>query len=771
MTTVACRWVGRGIPQIDIDQKLNGSAEYVADLRVPGMLHGAIVRAPIAHGRILHIDTARAWKVPGVRAIVLGSELPIRSFGPYIPDWVVLARDKVLHVGDEVAAVAATTPEAAKHAAELVQVAYEELPAVFDPRVVIAGGGPPIHDESPDNVAYRFAIERGDVAAAMDSADRVFSDTYETSRIYHGYLEPIGCVAVYEAGRFLLHVPTHIPFRARLTYAAALGVPVDHVQLRIPEIGGSFGAKYEMNAPIIAAVLAERAGAPVRILFDREEDAANAHPRPGFIFHHTIAIDDQGRFVARMTDVLGTAGARTYWSPVVIATAVHRVDSLYHFGSMSGVGRLVYTNECPTTCMRGFGNAEALFGIEQLIDHIANEIGDDPVELRRRNAVCEGDTTLHGWRISSSKLRNCLDRVVELSGYAERRHKPDVARLVEGGVLRGIGLAIAHHVSGYRTILRDYDGSSAILRLGGDGSIAVFIGEPDIGQGERTVVAQLVAERLGVNPDVVAVHNSDTALSPASVGTLASRAATMSGMAVLAACDHAINLLVEHLADQWSVGAGAIEFTDGRFVVADDGSGAPRTATLGEVLKLFAIVNCGLPLLAQGVHRPPTEIPDANGYGNPSAAYPFAAHVAEIEVDVETGQVRVSRYWAVHDSGTILNPSTARGQVVGGIAQGIGWALTEEVVCRDGRVRNPNFLDYRIPGAGDIPAVDVEFVAGYEPNGPMGAKSLAEVAINPVIAAIANAFFDATGVRPHEMPLSPERVWELLRLSDVGVGA
>jgi CO/xanthine dehydrogenase Mo-binding subunit len=754
------RWVGRAIPQIDIEAKLRGQTEYVGDLSVPNMVPAAIVRSPVAHGRIRRIDTSRAERVPGVLAVATAADAPDIAFGPYTPDWEILARRKVRFVGDEVAAVAALDDETARYAAGLVEVDIEELPPVFDPFDAMELGEPVLWDEHPNNVSTTFTIERGDVASAFEDADLVLEDVYATSRMYHAYLEPIGVIAQYERGSYLLHVPSHIPYRARQTYAAALGVTLDKVRLVVPPIGGSFGAKYEMNTPLIAALLARKAGRPVRILFGREEDAAYEHPRPPFVFRNRIAVRADGTFVGRETDVVGVAGARTYWSPAIVATAVHRVDSLYNFRSMRGRGRLVYTNEPPTTAMRGFGNAEALFGIEQMIDEIGERLRIDPVELRLRNAVKEGETSLHGWYISSSKLPECIHRARQMSDYDNRRRAQPPQPHERKGVLRGTGFAIGHHVSGYRAILADYDGSSAILRLGGDGSIQLFVGEPDIGQGHVTILAQLVADELGLNPSDVQVHGIDSALSPAAVGTLASRAATMSGMAVLEATADARRKLVGFVSEQWQVAESAVTWDDGMLV---DSSGVHESLTLRQALHQFGVANCGLPLLAQGVHHPKTVMPDATKYGNASPAYPFAAHVAEVEVDCDTGQVAVVGYWAAHDSGTILNPQTARGQVLGGIAQGLGWALMEDVIMKDGVVRNPNFLDYRIPGAGDMPpVVQVEFVEGYEPNGPQGAKSVGEVALNPVIAAIANAVYNATGLRCKDMPISSERLWRYL---------
>lgn len=763
--TAAQGWVGRAIPQVDIEAKLRGQTEYIGDLRLPNMAHAAIVRSTVAHGRIRGIDTSRAERVPGVLAVATAADAPEVKFGPYTPDWEILARHKVRFIGDEVAAVAAIDEPTARYAASLVEVDVEELPAVFDPFAALAEGGPVIWDEYADNVSTLFTIERGDTRAAFDAADLVVDDVYATSRMYHAYLEPIGVIAHYVDGVHVLHVPSHIPYRARQTYSAALGLPLDKVRLVVPPIGGSFGAKYEMNTPLIAALLSRKAGVPVRILFGRDEDAAYHRPRPPFVFRNRIAVRADGTFLGRETDVVGIAGARTYWSPATVATAVHRPDSLYNFNAMTGRGRLVYTNESPTTAMRGFGNAEALFGIEQMIDEIAERLDVDPVEMRRRNIVQEGETSLHGWYISSSKLPACIERVSEMSGFADRRRaRPPATAGERVGKLRGTGIALGHHVSGYRPILPDYDGSSAILRLGPDGSIQLYVGEPDVGQGHVTVMAQLAADELGVAPSEVKVQGIDSAFSPAAVGTLASRAATMAGMATVAAGADARRKLVAFAAEQWGVPETAVSWQAGTLT---DTTGANEPFTLRQALHRYGVVNCGLPLLATGVHHPKTVMPDATKYGNASAAYPFAAHVAEVEVDCDTGQISVIGYWAAHDSGTVLNPQTARGQVLGGIAQGLGWALMEDVIMSEGVVRNPNFLDYRIPGAGDMPdGVEVEFVDAYEPNGPRGAKSLGEVALNPVVAAIANAVYNATGLRCKDLPISPERMWRYLHLGE-----
>lgn len=756
------RWVGRKVRQLGIEDKLRGATRYVGDIHPAGLLHAAVVRSTVAHGIIRSVDTSLALRVPGVRAVVTAADAPRTAFGPHAPDWRIFAEDRVRYIGDEIAAVAATSPEAAREAAALVKVDIEPLPAVFDPVEALAEGAPSLWDHAMQNAAMRFDIDRGDVEAAFAAADLIVEGSFETNRIYHAYLEPIGVIAeAHDDDHYTLTVPTHIPYKARLTYATALGIHPSRIRMIVPPIGGSFGAKYEMLEPLIVAVLSRAAGgSPVRLAYEREEDGMIERSRPPFRFEHRMAVDRDGIFLGRTTSVVGTAGARVFWSPSILATAVHRPDSLYRFRSMSGNGVLAYTNEIPTTAMRGFGNAEALFGIEQMIDEVAERLDIDPIDLRLRNAVEAGERTLHGWLISSSELPACLSRVDELSGFLARRNGPAGSGRGGTGVRRGLGIAIAHHVSGYKPILKEFDGSSAIVRIGGDGNVSIMVGEPDLGQGGQTVLAQAVADRLGCTPSDIDVVGIDSALSPDSVGTLASRATTMSVYAAVEAATNARERLTTFVAGRWDLPVNELEWQGATLQHA----GSSRSCSFREAAFDYQSVHCGLPVIGEGVHVPDTENLDASKYGNPSVAYPFAAHVAEVEVDCATGQARVIGYWAVQDSGTIINPATARSQVLGAIAQGIGWALMEDVVIDEGRVRNPNFLDYRIPGAGDMPEQTVvEFVDGFEPKGPLGAKSLAEAAINPTIAAIANAIHDATGVRVRSLPAGPELVWNLLQ--------
>lgn len=752
--------VGQPLPQVDSIEKARGLTQYLQDLSVPGMIYGAIARSQTPHARIKAVDTSRAERLPGVRAVITAKDCPGILFGPQKPeDWEILCRDKVRYVGDEVAAVAAISPEAAEEAAALVGVDYEELPAVYDPFEAMKPGAPVLWEQFPDNIAYRFHIERGDAEAALAGAAHVFEHDFYTGRFYHAPMEPMGSIVQYHAaGSYTMWAPTHIPFRSRMTYSRGLGVSIDKIRIIVPPFGGSFGMKYELNVNCIAALLARKSGQPVKIFLNREDDISTGHPRMGLHFHFRVGTDRNGRFLGKEARVVGSGGARTFWTPPVLSTACYRIDSLYHFQNVRTEGFLVYTNQSPATCFRGFGNAEACTAMETLIDALAEKIGADPIELRRINGVKAGDVSMHGWRIASCGFRECLDHVESASDFRRRKTPPPVPP--RRGTVRGIGLAAGNHISGNRIIINEYDGASAQVRVGFEGHVTVIVGEPDIGQGMNTVFAQIAAEVLDL--PVAAVHSLpvDTQTSPHGVGTLGSRGTAIAGKAVELAARDARRKLLSVAASLLSVGPDDVTLRDGKAVVMDHPERTVPVATLGQE---YVSRHGGAFLIGHGDFSPPTEIPDATKYGNLSAAYVFGAHVAEVEVDVETGNVRVVRYWAVHDSGTIINPSTAAGQVHGGVAQGIGAALLEEVTLKDGRVTNPNFLDYRIPGFQDIPKMYVKFVETVDPFGPFGAKSIGESSLNPAAAAVCNAIYNAVGVRVHQIPVTPQRLWQLMQ--------
>ncbi|EOS57362.1 xanthine dehydrogenase family protein molybdopterin-binding subunit [Paenibacillus barengoltzii] len=732
---------------LDLKSKLEGQTRYLHDLNFPGQLVGAIYRSPLAHARIKRINVDKARQVEGVLAVITADDVPNHKYGPTkFKDWNILARNRVLFIGDEIAAVAAETKEAAEQALALIEVELEPLEGVFDPEAAMAPGAPQIHEDVELNRPMKVDVSRGDVEAGKQKAAVVKGGRYISNRIYQGHLEPVGAIAHWsEEEGITIWAPSHIPYRAREAYAAGFGLPEDKVRIIVPPIGGSFGAKYVLKVHVIAAALAMATGRHVKIILDRYEDMITAHPRVPLTFDIEIGADAEGNFVYKDLTVYADAGARVYWSPNVIATACTRPDNIYHFHNVKSTGYLVYTNNSPTTCMRGFGNAEMLFAVESVIDEIALELGMDPAELRLKNIVHAGDTTLHGYRLDTCNLEACIEKVKELSGWERRNELPPY---------RGLGLAVANHVSGFRAIDPRFDGSTAVIRVKPGGFVEVETGEIELGQGMSMTYARIASRVLGIPEDGILVKSGDTGRYPFGIGTLASRSTVMGGNAVQKAAEALVGE-IEKLAVE-ALGEGAV-FKDG--VVQYSG----KTYSLGDVADWFRARHAGEELTVKESYVPDTELPDATYFGHPSPNYPFAAHVAEVEVDPDTGRTKVVGYWAVHDSGMIIHETMAKGQVLGAVAQGIGWVTMEDLIVQEGRVMNPSMMDYRMPGAKDMPDVQVHFVQEADPHGPFGAKSLGEVALDPVPGAIANAIAHATGRRGYVLPLSAERVWKSLQ--------
>ncbi len=731
----------------DFPAKISGRTQYVDDLHLPGELYGGIVRSPHPYAKITRVDIREAQQVAGVKAVITGDNVPHHAYGPTVyKDWNILACEKVLFVGDEVVAIAADSRDALRQALDKVVVEYEALEPILNPHAALQPGAAVLHEAVPDNRPVKIEFERGDVDKAFAQAYIVRSGRYTTNRIYHGHLEPIAVIANWdEQDGLTLWAGSHIPYRARETYAAAFGLPEEKVRINVPPIGGSFGAKYVLKVHVIAAALSMRAGAPVRIALDRYEDMLTAHPRVPLEIDIRIAADKDGHFLGKDVVVYGDAGARIYWSPNVLASACTRADSLYQFHNVRAKGNLCYTNNSPTTCMRGFGNAEMLFAVENVIDEIAEGLGMDPAQLRLQNIVHKGDTTIGGYHLDSCELEACIRQVITLSGWARRR---DFKKY------HGLGMAIGNHVSGYRGIDPRFDGSTAVARLLASGRVEIETGEIDLGQGMSGTYAHIAARVLGIDPSFITVQSGDTGRYPFGIGTLASRSTVMGGNAVKQACERLRNELANWVKQHY--GPTAV-LTGGGVEVGQE------QHALAEVARDFISCHGGDAFSVKETYTPATELPDRTLYGNPSPSYPFAAHVAEVEVDPDTFRVKVIGYWAVHDAGMVLNRPAATGQVVGGVAQGIGWVTMEDFKVSQGQVQNRSLLDYRMPGSSDVPPVTVEFLETEDPNGPFGAKSVGEMAIDPVPGAISNAIAHALGVRGHDLPLAPERLWRIMQ--------
>ena len=741
--------VGKPHPQIDAIEKAMGKTRYVSDLDLPNMLYGRILRSPYPHARIKHIDISQAKAITGVKAVITYADTPGIKFGPRSEDWTIFAKEKVRFSGDEVAAVAATDEDTAEEALDLIKVEYEELPFVSDPVEALELGAPLVHEDKPGNIAAEFKVEAGDVDQAFKDSHIIYEDRYYTNQVYQSYLEPMGAlVDVDLSGRITLWVGTQIPSVMRLTYAKALGVSVDKIRVIVPDYGGAFGAKMENNVHLVAVVLSQKAGRPVKLINTRHDDFIAGNPRVPMYIDIKLGTTKEGMLTGKEVRVVGGAGARLVYSQYVVPTACYRVDSLYRLKHVRAEGYTVYTNTVPTGCFRGLGNAQMTLVLESALDMIATELNIDPVELRLKNGIGENEVSVHGWEIGSCGLRQCVLEATRAADWKEKRQRRKP--------FRGIGLSCCNHISGNRSFSPEFDGAAGIVRVGLDGRVTVYHGESDMGQGQKTAFAQIVAERMGLPLEVVHVATVDTDISPFGFGSFATRGTLMGGNGVLAAATDAFNQLAEVAAGMLETNTIDIECRDEKFYV----KGSPqRSVFFKDVANQASIIRHGTPVIGTGFYKPPTVFPDPETkYGNISPAYPFACQVAEVEVDPDTGQVTVLNFVSAHDVGRAINPLATEGQIQGGTAQGIGWTLMENMAVKNGQIINPDFLDYVIPTALDIPNIMPILVEPIEPNGPYGAKGIGEPALNPSMAAITNAIYNATGIRIKELPVSAEKI-------------
>lgn len=747
------RLIGEGVVRQDGLGKVTGSAIYVADIRMPGMMEGRILRSPHPHARILAIDTSRAEGTAGVRAVVTRDDTPMRKWGSTIADQYPLAVDKVRYVGDEIAAVAAIDGDVADEAISLIQVEYEPLPPVFDPTEAMTPGAPLIHDDRPDNIALHSRVERGDPDAAFAASDLVLEETFSSQHQWHAAIETIGCVAEFANGRLTLWLNTATPFLARERIAWALDLEEDDVRVIQPTVGGAFGGKsVDDNLAMICGILARKAGCPVRVINRREDEFLASRPRVPIEIAVKMGFRRDGTITAKQLRLVADKGAYAAKGTAVTVVAALRHDLMYRNRDVRAELFAVYTNKIPTGAFRGFGNPSAAWAVEQMMDIAAAELDIDPREMALRNIIGPNHVSPHGHAVGSCELAACIKRATELIGWDSKRRKR-----VPG---RGLGLALSTHVSGQRRMAGDYDGATVIMAFTRSGRVQITCGEGETGTGAMTAWCQLAAAELGIGYDQVTISAADTAVGPFSLGSFASRSTYVVGNAVVDAARKLRAALLEAASAQLQMPPEQLSVVDGNIVALPAGG---ALATVADVVHGSLHSRGGRAMIAVGSWDSPSILQDPERrYGNESAAYDFTCHAVEVEVDRSTGSFRIVDYVAATDAGVIINPIGAAGQIEGGLAQGLGYALTESVEFADGRPLNLNFSEYRLPSFPDMPPFRHEFVPSFEPTGPMGAKAVGEIAVDPVAPAIANAVFDAVGVRITTLPITPEKILRAL---------
>ncbi|UJV46232.1 xanthine dehydrogenase family protein molybdopterin-binding subunit [Streptomyces sp. AMCC400023] len=741
--------IGAQLVRRDAAERVTGHTAYTEDIRLPGMLHGVLVQSPVAAGRLRGVDVDRARALDGVVKVLTAEDVTDRRYGNYVKDQPIFARDRVRFVGEPVAMVAATSLAIARRAAGLVAVDIEATTPVVDLREALTSSEVLVHDRDT-NVIEDVHISRGDVDAVFDAAHAVVHTEVESHRAHQAYLEPRAVTAAPAPGGFSLIMSTQQPFGVRAQLAELFDLPTGAIEVRVPAVGGGFGGKLHLLFAPQAAAMTLATGRPVQIVCSRAEDMATGNPRENSIVRMSSAVDETGRILARRCDVVLDAGAYAMDTPILTSMAAFYATGPYRIDTLDIRGRAVYTHTCPTGSFRGPSGPQMVYAAEAQIEDIAQRLGLDPAEIRRRNFIGEGDRGPTGELITLRGTTDECMRVVE--SRLQRWRQADVAP--GDHRRRGYGLACAW----WSTLGTP---SAATVELHEDGTATLSSGGTEIGTGAiSTALPSMVAEELGLRPDCVVLKSGSTRESPYDSGSRGSRTMFATGNATVLAARAVAEQIRKEAARLLEVDPADLVLREGRVEV----KGAPGTGmTIAEV-SASAHLRSG-PVVATGRYRAelaPVEGSDLLGarflrLGEPT----FHCHGVEIALDEETGRVDVLNFIAVHDVGRVVNPVGARGQVEGGVVQGIGYALTENLRTNDlGVIVNGNFHDYRLPTIADVPPnIETVFIENNPSRtGPFGAKGLGEPPVILPAAAIGSALRDLLGVQPYQLPLDADRV-------------
>ncbi len=796
--------IGKPIAMIDAAGKTTGAGKYADDFKLPGMLVGKILHSPYPHARIVRIDTTRAKALEGVVAVVTGEDAP-NTYGilPVGHDETALAVGKVRYVGDHVACVAATSEQIAERALELIEVEYEPLPAYFDPEQSMKAQSDFIHENRPNNIEKDYHHVFGDPEKGFAEADYVAEGRYIANEVTHAAMEPHSTLANFELdphtgklGRLTMWSSTQVPYYLQHKLSLVLELPMSQIRVIKPLVGGGFGGKSEIiPLEIIAAVTARAAKAPVKITYTREEVFWAHRGRPRTIIDLKTGVKNDGRVTAVACKVIQDGGAYCSYGVVTILYSGALIGALYDIPHIRYDGYRVLTNKPACGAMRGHGTVNVRFAFESQMDEICAKLNLDPAAVRRINLLKPPTITVNGLRVLSYGLPECIDKVIDSSEWAARKGK-----LPKG---RGLGMACSHYVSGAaNSIIRsDMPHSTVNIKIDRDGGVVVYTGASDIGQGSDTMTAQVVAEVLGCDLSRVRVIAADTDLTPIDLGSYSSRVTFMAGNAALRAAQDVKKNIVSAAAKRMDCASEDVIMRNDRVYKRGAVPGdhdpqaaailekvdAPRGRVDGQILRgsvlqkrkeeapkehmsfeeaVVSAIDFHSGLTGTGSYQPPVEARGGKHKGGgvgPSPAYSYSAQVAEVSVDEETGEVTVHKIWAAHDCGRALNPVAVEGQVIGSVWMGLGQALEEEMIWKDGLLMNPGMLEYRSPSSAESPEIECFIVESIDPEGPFGAKEAGEGSLAATIPAISNAIYDAVGVRLRESPFTPERVLSALR--------
>ncbi|MEJ2067036.1 MAG: xanthine dehydrogenase family protein molybdopterin-binding subunit [Deltaproteobacteria bacterium] len=746
--------IGKRLPRIDGRVKATGEAKFAGDYEMPGMLWCKILRSPYPHAKILNIDTSRAERLTGVKAVCTG-----KDFGGWTWGWMPKTRDepplavgKVRYLAEAVAAVAAVDEDTAEEATELIQVEYEELPGVFEPEYAMQEGAPQIHDHVEKNVSWEFHMDFGDVEKAFAESDLVREDRFETGRVITGYLEPPAAVAYWDSSGITIWAAKQSPYFVYRHLAACFKLPLNKVRVIQPFIGGGFGGtKNDSLAGDFCSVLfSKMTGKPVKFVYSMEEVLMTCRRRHNMIIHNTTGMKKDGTITAMQSRVIADGGAYTAIGPLTMYLTGCMSTLPYKLPNFRHDAYRIFTNNPIGAAMRGHGVTHTRFAAEIQMEMMAEELGIDPVEVRLKNAITAPHETINKVTVDSCGLTEGLHTLAQHPLWKEKE-KPKKGK---GSLSHGVGISGTSYLGGARQ--RGHQSCGAVVRVCEDGTIDYLTGATDCGQGSDTVLVQIIAEELGLSVEEIDIKRVDTAVTPCDAGSYGSRVTVLAGEAAQKAANDAKSQLARVAAENWEADPEDIVFRNGQVFVK---TAPERSMPFRKLAQIACYSGSGAVILGRGYSQYGIEVLDFDkGLGNSGTSYSFTSQLTAVDVDMETGFVKCTDMVIAHDCGKPLNPVNVEAQSQGAAIQGMGQALYEQFVMDHGRTLNANLADYKMPLSLDVPHIDVIDIVTDDPHGPYGAKEASEGAIVSAPPSVISAIYDATGMWFKEQPVTPEKI-------------
>ncbi|PNR97829.1 xanthine dehydrogenase [Petrotoga mexicana DSM 14811] len=739
--------------RIDAYEKVTGKAKFADDLEFPNMLYAKVLRSKYPSARILNIYLDEAKKIPGVKAIITANDIPNNEFGVIIPDQQVLAKERTYFIGDGIAVVAAETPESAKKAVESIKVEYDEISGIFDP--LESKNAPSIHEDKDNNQVIHHKLRKGNIEEGFKRCDVILEREYQTQFIEHAYMEPEVVIAVpYENNSVVtIYGSVQNPFACRNAVASVLKIGFNQVRIVQNHIGGSFGGKDEVISSMAAraAVLALKTNRPVKLKNTREESIIESYKRHPYNMRYKVGATKEGKLLAMEIEAIADSGAYACQTPFVTWRSVVQATGPYEIPNVKTDTYGYYTNNVYTGAMRGYGSPQVIFANESLMDELAQELGMNPLDLRLKNIFHDNSETASGQKLDNHKvsLEEVIKKAADSINFLEKYK--EYSREQKGDKRKGIGMAISYR--GCSLGAEAVDAAGIILSIQKDGTVYLYSGLAENGQGLKTAFSQIVAEELGIDIEKINFMVVDTLVSPDSGSTVASRATLIGGNASLDAAKNLKKKLTDFIVKKYNLVFNELIFKDNSIYTPDQ----KKIISFDEAAS--QAYNSGVFLSSYGWYKAP-EISwdEETGQGRPYFTYVYGCQIAEVEVDIGTGEIKVLKMVAAHDVGRAINPANVLGQFYGGISMGLGYGIMEELDINEGYINNTNFDEYLIPTVKDMPDITPIIVENPDPNGPYGAKSIGEPTLELGAAAIANAVAQATGKRIRSLPINLEKI-------------